>query len=409
MRRVVVARRAPLLIAAWLILSTGWVLAKTSTDSAAAETVRIALAENPELAAARMAIAEAEARIRAAGRMPNPELSAEIAARNNSEGRVMVGLTQRFPLTGRLRFERNLSVMELEMTRLEVKNRERQLAVEVRNTFYELVAAREHLAMAKRRAEIAKNFAKTLVEGAAQGLTSPLDAQEAELEAQIARLEIDTHQSEVAAALARLNGLLGRPAATPYATPERLNLPKSLPPERPIGQRADLQLAELNVRAGADQVSLARANRWEDIGIGVFVEGERFRDEPEGIEPEALVGVHFSVPLPLWQNGSGKVAEMEAAKARQQKTAEALRSRAKNEAVAARANLVARFRAASQIESILLPSARKQVAETETAYARGEADVQDVYFICAALGAGECRQCRHRSTCRAWRRAGRNH
>jgi outer membrane protein TolC len=140
-----------------------------------------------------------------------------------------------------------------------------------------------------------------------------------------------------------------------------------------------LQLAELNVRAGADQVSLARANRWEDIGIGVFVEGERFRDEPEGIVPEALVGVHFSVPLPLWQNGSGKVAEMEAAKARQQKTAEALRSRAKNEAVAARANLVARFRAASQIESILLPSARKQVAETEAAYARGEADVQDVF------------------------------
>jgi outer membrane protein TolC len=146
-----------------------------------------------------------------------------------------------------------------------------------------------------------------------------------------------------------------------------------------MGIRPDLELAELSVRAGKTEVSLAKATRWDDFGIGLFVEGERFRDEPEGIEPEALVGVRFNLPLPLWQNGSGKVAEKQAAQERKNRQLEALRLSVKNEALTAHQVMNANYRAAALLRDKILPSARQIAADTEAAHGRAEVDAQSVF------------------------------
>ena len=138
----------------------------------AESSVAFALKGNKELVAARFLVQEAEGRARGAGRLPNPELETEVAGGRDFEGRVMVGVLQRFPLTGRLRFERELSGLDVRIAGLEVGEKEWQLAVATRKAFYEFVAAREAVAVSGRQADLAAAFTKSLAEGVETGFRS---------------------------------------------------------------------------------------------------------------------------------------------------------------------------------------------------------------------------------------------
>ena len=342
--------------------------------------VRLAREKNPELRAARTLVAEAEGRARRTGRLTNPELEAEVAGGQNFEGRVAVGLTQRFPLSARLRLERNLSALDIARARLEVRQKELQLALAARAAFYELASIREAVSLAGRQVDAAKKIAESLQGSATEGFTSRLDAGQAALAGEGFVAAREALRAEEALAAGRLATLLGRKDDTPFLIKDSLALPEMLPANRSLGFRPDLALAEMAVHAGAADVSLAQASRWEDVGVGVFVEGERFRDEPEGIAPEALVGVRFSVPLPLWKNGSGAIAEKQAAAERQKQLLESLRLTALNQALAAHRAMAARYRAASLADTRVLPSARKQVSDSEAAYQRGELDLPSLFL-----------------------------
>jgi outer membrane protein TolC len=147
-----------------------------------------------------------------------------------------------------------------------------------------------------------------------------------------------------------------------------------------------LELAELLLRSGETSVSLSQAARWEDVGVGLFIEGERFRDEPTGIEPEALAGVKFQIPLPLWQNGSGKVAEKIASRDRLNARCESLRFHVQNQVLLKHRILALRFRSAAQYGENVLSAAREHIRESEAAYARGELDIQAVFRARERLG-----------------------
>ena len=345
----------------------------------AASAVRLALTHNPEMIAARQLIREAEARTRESGRLQNPELEAEIAGGQDSEGRLSVGITQRFPLTARLRLERNLSALAVHSARLEVRERERQLALAAREAHIELAAARDARAILQRQSQAAAEFAATLRQGARQGFTSPLETGEADIEAKALAASEASQQVAETEAAARLAGLTGLPFATRFSLPAPPPFPDHPPAPRPPGERPDLALAVLAVEAGRTGVSLARASRWDDVGVGVFVEGERFRDEPEGIEPEALIGLRLSIPLPVWQNGAGEVAEKEAARRRSEAQHEALRRNVTREVASTHRIMSIRHAAAANLRGTLLPEARRQVAEAEAAAARAEAPVQAVF------------------------------
>lgn len=377
------------------LLTIGTLLVVSATQASAGlaltagSAVRLACEQNPELLAARALVAEAEGRARGTGRLRNPEVELEVAAGQDSEGRASAGLTQRFPLTARLRLERNLSALDIERARLEVRQKEMQLAWATQRAFYELASIREAVSLAGRQVEAAKRITESLEGSANEGLTSGLDAGQATLAGDGFAAAQESLRAEEAVAAGRLATLLGRKADTTFLLADALALPKTLPVNRAIGFRPDLKLAELAVKAGAADVSLAQATRWEDVGVGVFVEGERFRDEPEGIEPEALVGVRLSIPLPLWQNDSGKVAEKQAAAERQKQILESLRLTALNQAMVAHRAMAAQYRAASLANHQVLPAARKQVTDAEAAYQRGELDRPTLFLARERLAAVE--------------------
>lgn len=341
--------------------------------------VALAVKGNKELAAARFLLQEAEGRARGTGRLQNPEFEAEVAAGQDFEGRVTAGIMQRFPLTGRLRLERKLSNLDIQMAGLEVREKEWQLTLAVRKAFYDLAAAREALAISRRQAELAEAFTKTVAEGVQAGFRSKLDLQEAKLSAANLQAKAENLRGHEMESSARLSEWLGLPADTDFMLNQKLSLPKSVPASRPAGNRADLELAEMAVRSGETDISLSKATSWDDVGVGVFVEGERFRDDPTGIEPEALAGVKLSIPLPLWQSGSGKVAEKEAARKRVSARLESLRFAVQNQILLSHRVMSLRFRSATELGTKVLSTANDHVRECEAAYARGEVDLQAVF------------------------------
>ena len=82
------------------------------TLASVAERVRV---QNPNLRAARFTIDEAVGRLRQSGRLENPELETEIEHNTRfSEGRIEIGLRQEFPVTDRLRLEKQLGATEVQ-------------------------------------------------------------------------------------------------------------------------------------------------------------------------------------------------------------------------------------------------------------------------------------------------------
>lgn len=352
----------------------------------AESSVAFAIKGNKELVTARFLVQEAEGRARGAGRLPNPELETEVAVGRDFEGRVMAGVLQRFPLTGRLRLERELSDWDVRIAGLEVGEKEWQMAVATRKAFYEFVAAREAVAVSVRQADLAAAFTKSLAEGVDAGFRSKLDLQQAKLSESTLHAKVEALRVLEVEASARLGECLGLAADAALEVNESLALPSSIPEAKTAGKRADLELAELLLRSGETSVSLSHASRWEDVGVGLFIEGERFRDEPTGIEPEALAGVKFQIPLPLWQNGSGKVAEKIASRDRLNARCESLRFHVQNQVLLKHRILALRFLSAAQYGENVLSAAKEHIRESEAAYARGELDIQAVFRARERLG-----------------------
>ncbi len=353
-----------------------------------AEAAAQARVQNPELLAARHLLAEAEGRARTTGRLANPELGIELGAGPEAQARIEVALTQRFPLTSRLALERRLSAIQIEMARLEIADRARLVAGRARTAATEMAALQEEVQLTKSRATALEAFAASLANQSTQGLSSTLETSQASIAAATLSVEADSLAAAAIPISGQLANLLGQPLTTPL--PVTLPpLPAAPPAHRTPTTRSDLRLAELAVESGNTSVSIARASRWDDVGVGVFYEGERLAAEDNGFENEAIAGVRVSIPLPLWQNGTGAVIEQTAILERRQAELTALRLAIRNEADAAHRVLVATFQTARTLEKDILPDARRQLTDTESAYQNGEIDFQALFDARTRLAATE--------------------
>ncbi len=340
---------------------------------------RLALDNNPRLAAARAVVAEAEARVSGLGRLPNPEFETEFAAGSRERGRLEVGLAQVFPRTSRLRLERRVAAEAVALARLEIAAAEADTVARARSALVELAAADAGLALVERQAALAREFADAQTRQTAAGQLSALDSAQAALVAREAELALaDPRADRVAAALA-LATELGREADPALAASLDLALPAEAPAPAALASRPDLALAEGALVAGDAEIALARSQGREDYRVGVFAEGEQDRDDLGAREQELKIGLRFSMPLPVRKVSGPAVAEKQAARRRLVLERDALALAARNEVAASAAALAARHAAARVIATELLPAARAHLTATEAAFGRGEAEMAQVF------------------------------
>lgn len=335
--------------------------------------------QNPDLAAARLRIQEAVGRMNQSGRLSNPTL--ETSFEHNPrfrEGKIEVGVSQRFPITNRLQLEKDVTLTEVKASEAEVREIERQLTGQARAVVVKILASRQRRELLREQSGVSEEFAKFLKEIAAKGEGSPLDAGQAKLEAISLSTEIRQLDASEMALVGELKPLLGmRPG-------EALSVGGTLPEVKLPGtaadpsRRPDFQAAKLDALAAAQGVALEQAKRYDDVEGGFFAGAERTEDAPEGYENEAIVGLRFQIALPFWNKNEGGIQEAEAKKIRKEKEAIALSRGIRLEAEAARTEMREWAKMIGEINDILLPLADEQTKLAEEAYRNAQGEIQTV-------------------------------
>lgn len=336
-------------------------------------------AQNPDLAAARLRIQEALGVMNQSGRLSNPEL--ETAFESNSrfrEGRLEVGLSQRFPVTHRLQLEKDVSLSKLQAAEAEVSEVERQLIGKAREAVVNVLATHQRRELLREQASVTKQFADFLTEVATKGEGSVLDAGQARLEATSLSTEIRQLDASQTALIGELKPLLGMHPGESLSVSGTLPAP-SLPPSAVNpATRPDFQASKLYAQAAAQGVDLEQARRYDDIEGGFFAAAERMQDVPQGYDNEAIIGLRFKIPLPFWNKNEGAIQEAEARKERMEKETIALGRGIRLEAEAARAEMVEWKKLIDEINGTLLPLADEQSKLAEEAYRNGQGEIQSV-------------------------------
>lgn len=364
---------------AWIAIALGPLSAQPAvvvTPGTIADRVR---AQNPDLAAARLRIHEAVGRMNQSGRLPNPELDAGLEHNARfREGRLEFGFSQRFPVTDRLRLEREISLTELKAAEAEVREVERQLIAKAREALVKALATRARRELLREQSAVAMEFAGFLSGTAAKGEGSVIDAGQARLEAASLTTELRQLDAAEAALTGELKPLLGMHPGEALQVSGTLTAPALPAATVDPAKRPDYQVASLNAQAAATGVALEQARRYDDIEGGLFAGAERSEDVPEGYENEAVIGLRFKFPLPFWNKNEGAIQEAEARKRRLDMETTALGRGIRLEAEAARAEMEQWARLIAEIDETLLPLAREQASLADTAYRNGQGDIQSV-------------------------------
>lgn len=360
-------------------LSTPCAMAKPAvvvTLNSVGDRVR---SQNPELAAARWRIREALGRSKQAGRLDNPEWETEVEHDTRfREARIGMELSQRFPVTGRLKLEKELSLTGLEAAEAEVREVARGLVTESRAALVEVLAIRERRSLLKQQAGLTAKLAESIQSAAEKGEGSLLDAGQARVESLRVATEARQLDAREAAAVGELKPLLGIPMTG------QLVVSGKLPPAQLHGRgadpnlRPDYQMAKLQAEAAARGVALEEARRYEDLEAGVFAAVERTEDAPDGLENDTIVGLRIKIPLPLWNKNEGNIEEAQARLVRRKLETDALGQSIELEADASMAEMREWKSLISDIGGKLLPLAEQQAADAETAWHNGQTDLQTV-------------------------------
>ncbi len=349
-----------------------------AAESFTVETaVARALAHNPGLAAARLTLTEAQGRLDQAGLLANPDLTSEFKPNlQGQQGVFRVGVAQQFPLTSRLRLERSVSQRQLAAAHAEVRDAERRLAAEVSLAVVGAAALDARRALVQRQIEALRSWSEQLARSTAVGEVPGWERDQVTLEMGQLRLAQKRLEGDVVTALNRLRLLLALPDDVPLTIEEPLPPPGAGPPAEVIlAQRGDYQSAQERTAAAEEATALARARRWEDLGVGIFGEWERRQDAPVGVVRDEYVGLQVSLPLPFWNRQEGRIREAKAAAQREVLATEALAAQIRSEAASSHQAMNAAAGLEAEISGELLPAALR----LEEQLARFRAEGQEVF------------------------------
>jgi cobalt-zinc-cadmium efflux system outer membrane protein len=333
-------------------------------------------AAHPSLKAARMAVEEARGRQLGAGRLSNPSVGLD--SRNEtylSPGDVMFSLDQSFPITKRLRLEKQLTAQLVTAAELEVKDAERRLISEAQTLAVQILAIEQQRSLRKQQTELATKLSEFVTGRAKAGELSALDAAQAQVDAQRLIVEARKLEGESRSLLGTLKPMLD------LDPDDALSLSGALTEMNVPGKganwavRADYQLAEAKLIASQTDIGLAKANKWQDVNAGIFAGPETQNMSGDDRRTNGVIGFRISLPLPFWNKNEGQVAEKTAAAERANLEQAALGKQIRSDAENARKDMQMSHDLARETRDKLLPLVIEQTGKLEKAYESGQTDL----------------------------------
>lgn len=340
-----------------------------------------ALARHPSLVEAVHRVRALAAQARAEGSLPSPELMTELwhvplsrPYALDAAGMFMVSLRQPIPAPGSLDRTADATAQEARAAAAMVLVEARALLREVDRAFADYVEAHarhashvEHLALTERMSAAAR---ARYAAGAPLSDITKADLERARLEAEIAREE-----GSVAAARARLNGLLARPAGAPLGPPHSsdpvaVRLPAPEVAERVLARSPEIAAAEATRRAAASKADAARI----EATVPSFSVGLNYFHPVGGMPAGWGASVGMSLPW-LWGGASRRTESANERALAERAAAENARVRARAGAAQALALATAAERRLLVLRDVARPAARRSLDAAIAGYAAGGTDI----------------------------------
>ncbi|HBA82887.1 MAG TPA: hypothetical protein DCZ95_02220 [Verrucomicrobia bacterium] len=357
---------------AMVLCTTGYAAELSVEEMAAA-----ALADNPQLRAAReqwAAMGEKPAQERA---LPNPMFTfggMDAADRFPGIEEKRYQVEQTFPWLGKRGLRGRIAEREAEGMRYEYEAMRREIVMQVRETFYELAAIRKSLAIVREEESVLKQMAQIAETKYTAAEVSQQDIAKAQSELSMLRgrfLELEAQDTTLSS---RLNTLANRPVETPVelAAPVR---PAKVGELAPLLASVDTNRPEIAAaRTRLEQSGLTRSLMRKEY-LPDLRAGFEYRELPDENMAMFMVGVD----LPIWLNkNAAGVRESVRQAAAAQAAFEAAQRAATFDVRDAWFKLHNAQRTVELYEKELLPQAELRFRASEAGYRAGQVDFIDL-------------------------------
>ena len=361
--------------------------------SSSIDLVRRALTANAQLAATRLEIGRARARLRQAGLRPNPSLDFEQqngVLNSPGERGTTIGFSMPLELAGQRGRRIDLARAELEASEADVADRERRLASEVRLAYIETLAALREMEVTQNLYALDVETARVVEARVEEGDASPL-------ELNLLRAEVDRLQARRAliegrlqSSAARLKQLVG------IAPDEQLRLREALmapllpnPPasldaavDLALRTRPDLRFARLSENVALAGYRLVKAQAAPQVTAFVQYSDVlgTFDTTPIGVlnDRDRLLAFGVSVTLPIFNRNQGAKAEAQLAITQAQRRREFMESVVRAEVTAAYRRYEAAQASVQTYERGVIARSEQNVQTMRAAYQVGAFRVSEL-------------------------------
>lgn len=334
-----------------------------------------ALAANPGLQAAESGAAAAEGAVLQSKARPNPEISYSQEDTRSQTRTSTLQINQRLELGGKR--EARLRMAESEQAGA------RAAAFEARaNLRYQLVTSFNELLLAQQRAEYASQIHELAIRAhdaarkrVTAGKVPPLEATRAQVAQASARLELDQARSSILVAQQRLAALWGGSAVEAGQAAGDFVNTATPPAAEHIDALLEQAPAMLGARYALDQSraasDLERARRVQDPTLSLGV--KRAQDLGRN---QIVFGI--SIPLPLFDNNAGNQLQALRKAEQAELSLQDQRLQLRTQLLAARQQLIISNQQASQLQSLVIPTAQSAYDVAVRGFTLGKFNFLDV-------------------------------
>ena len=375
-----------------IVLVPGALVARAAEPPASpppqlAALVAEALANNPEIAAARGELEAARQRVPAAGALDDPMVELGVInapleslnLRREDMTMKMLGLGQRLPFPGKRGLRRAVAEADAESIGLAVREIANRVERDVRVAYEDLAFNEEAQRIVAESRTALEQLAAIARSRYAVGQAAQSDVLDAQIELERLGVELLQLTAENAALQGQLQRLLGRsgPAPRIHAAAPQLaaGADPGLDPALPaIENRPQLLALQALVERNSRSIDLARREYYPDFDVRLQY-GQRDRT-PDGMPRDDMVSLTVGFNLPIWRKArlEPQVAEARALRRQAQDTllAQQLETQAALDAQLALARQW--HETAGAYQNTLLPQARAATASALAAYRVGRVD-----------------------------------
>jgi cobalt-zinc-cadmium efflux system outer membrane protein len=358
------------------------------------DLIRRALSSNGEIAAVRLEIDRARARMRQAGLRPNPTLDFEQSngkyTGSSGESETIIGVALPLEVGGQRRRRIELARAGLEAVEAEVADRERRLAAEVRSVYVEALAALRELEITENLNNLDLQTTRFIQARVNEGETAPIELNLVRAEVDRLRSRRSLVEGRLKASLLRLKNLAGMSAAEPLRLREDLSKPVLPAPPASLAaaidialrHRPDLKLARINEEVAQAGLSLARASSTPDVTAfsRYTLNRSSYEDTPVGVrsDRDKLLTFGVSIGIPVFNRNQGTKAEFAAAISQAERRREFLETVVRSEVESAFVRYQAAQAAVATYEQGVIARSNDNIRVVRAAYELGQFSITDL-------------------------------